>query len=66
MAAFRLFVTVFLLSCERSTPRVAPPGERFDLFTLATCPLPATIRLHRHPREISTARVREITRGRLG
>jgi len=66
MAAFRVFVAVFLLSCERSSAATTVHAAPYDVFDLASRPLPETVRLHRHPREISPARVREITGGRLG
>lgn len=66
MSVVRFIVFGMLLVCERSRSVERSSAADFDLARLAAQPLPAGLRLSRHPREIPTARVREITGGRVG
>ncbi|MGC1272227.1 MAG: hypothetical protein WBC44_00865 [Planctomycetaceae bacterium] len=66
MSVVRFIVFGMLLACERSRGVERASAADFDFARLAARPLPAGLRLHRHPREIPTARVREITGGRVG
>ena len=65
MAVFRLLIAGILLSRELSRRETPPAATPYDPFALASRPLPAGLRIYRHPREIRAERVREITGGRM-
>ena len=65
MAVFRLLIVGILLTRARSAGDAAPLEAPYEPFTLSCRPLPATLTIYPHPREISPERVYEITGGRI-